>query len=68
MKICKTYNYIFTYNYSTWGLTKIQEELDRALRKQLRKLWNNPFEKNRYVPLSNEMNKAKWTTFGYMPR
>ena len=30
-------------HYLTWGLTKAQiEKLDKAHRKQLRKLWNNP--------------------------
>lgn len=49
------------------GLTKAQiEKLDKAHRKQLRKLWNNPRQENRYVyrdsmeiSLSIEMKKTK---------
>ena len=77
LKIYKTIiKSIMTYNYSTWGLTKAQtEELDRAHRKQLRKLWNDPFKKNRHlykdseeVPLSIEMKKARWRALGHMLR
>ena len=58
------------------GLTKAQiEELDKAYRKQLRKLWNDSFKKNRYlyrdsmeIPLSIEMKKARWRTFDHMLR
>ena len=67
---------ILTYNYLNWRLTQAQiKELDRAHRKQLRKLRNVPVKKNRYVyrdtmeiPLSIEMKKAKWRTFGHMLR
>ena len=77
MKIYKTIvKSVLTYNYSTWGLTKAQiEELDKAHRKQLRKLWNDSFKKNRYlyrdsmeIPLSIEMKKAGWRTFDHMLR
>ena len=64
------------YNYATWGLPKSQiEVIYRANRKQFRNLWNDPFKKNRYVyresmekPLSLEMKKARWKTFGHMVR
>ena len=47
LKIYKTIvESVLTYNYSAWGLAKAQiEELNRAHRKQLRKLWSNSFKK-----------------------
>ena len=64
---------VLTCNYSTLRLTKAQTELDRAHRKQIRKLWEDRFKKNRYVyrdimeiPLVFEMKKPRWRTFGHM--
>ena len=72
---------MLTYNYATWGLTKAQtEELDRAHRKQLRKVTRNPFIKNKKLykkteetplseqmqqaPRSEQMQQARWRLLG----
>ena len=77
LKIYKTIvKSVLTYNYSTWGLTKEQEEeLDRTHRKQLRKIWNDPFKKNKDLyeqskenKLSDDMRKARWRALGHMER
>ena len=77
LKIYKTIvKSVLTYNYSTWGLTKSQtEELDRTHRKQLRKIWNDPYKQNKHlyrdskeVPLSIDMKRARWRAFGHMLR
>ena len=65
-----------TYNYATWGITKAQtEELDRAHRKQLRKVTRNPFMKNnrlyeitKETPLSEQMGQARWRLLGHILR
>ena len=67
---------ILTYNMSTWGLTKTQEEeLDRAHRRMLRTVVGDRKMKNKLLyercnekVLSSEMREARWRAFGHMLR
>ena len=67
---------ILTYNMSTWGMTKAQEEhLNRAHRKMLRtvvgdkRMKNEPlYEHCKEKVLSSEMREARWRAFGHMLR
>ena len=67
---------ILTYNMSTWGLTKADEqELDAAHRKQLREIWNDRRKKNKDVykdsgeqPIRTEMTTMRWKALGHMLR
>ena len=68
LKIYRTiFKNVLAYNYSTWRLTKVKKKnLIKLIRKQLKKLWNNPFKKNIYdsmesmeIPLSIEMKKER---------
>ena len=67
---------MLTYNMSTWGLTKAQEnQLDRAHRKMLRtvvrdrRMKNKPlYEHCNEKVLSIEMREARWRAFGHMLR
>ena len=67
---------ILTHNFATWGLTKAEEaELDRAHRKQLRRVWNDPHKRNKQLyeqsgekKLSSDMRKARWSALGHMLR
>ena len=77
LKIYKTIvKSVLTYNYSTWGLTKKQEEeLNRTHRRHLRTIWNNPFMSNKNVyekskenKMSDDMRKARWKALGHMLR
>ncbi len=62
--------------YQTWGLTKAQcEELNRAHRKQLRRVWNDPNKRNQRLyeesnenKLSDDMRNARWKALGHMLR
>ena len=59
---------ILTYNYSTWALTKSEEnELGRVHRKQLRRIWkdynkpnNKVYEDSKEGKLSDEMRIARF--------
>ena len=67
---------VLTYNICTWGLTKAQlAELDRAHRKQMRKVFNDPFKRNAHVyrdsnekPQSIETKEKRWRAFGHILR
>ena len=67
---------VLTYNICTWGLTKAQlAEFDRAHRKQIRKVFNDPYKRNAHVyrdsnekPLSIEMKEKRWRAFGHILR
>ena len=67
---------VLTYNMCTWGLTCSQEEeLDRAHRKQLRRIWNDPYKKNNElyrdsneIPISTSMKRARWRKLGHILR
>ena len=67
---------MLTYNMSTWGLTKAQENhLDRAHRKMLRTVVRDKRMKNKPLyehcnekVLSIEMREARWRAFGHMLR
>ena len=67
---------VLTYNMHTWGLTKHQEEeLDRAHRKQLRRVVGNCNIKNKALykcckeqKLSIELKKRRWQAFGHILR
>ena len=67
---------ILIYNYATWGLTKAQEaKLDRAHRKQLRRVWNDPnkhnkqlYEQSGETQLSKDMRAARWSALSHMLR
>ena len=67
---------ILTYNMSTWGLTKAQEdELNRAHRKMLRTVVGDRRMRNKLLyehcnekVLSSEMREARWRAFGHMLR
>ena len=60
----------------TWGLTKSQaNEIDRAHRKQLRKVFNDANKHNKQLyeesnerPISLDMKENRWKAFGHMLR
>ena len=64
------------YNNNTWGLTRNQKDvLNRFHRQQLRKIWNNPYMKNRDVYkksdesiLTIDIAKQRWELFGHCLR
>ena len=67
---------ILTYNMSTWGLTKAQEdEFDREHRKMLRRVVGDKNMKNAQLyrrckerKLSTDMRERRWQAFGHMLR
>ena len=68
---------VLTYNYSTWGLSKNeQDHLDRFHRKQLRRLCpslkeksnNEVYEICKDREISQDMKIARWNMFGHVLR
>ena len=69
--------HVLTYNYSTWGLSKNeQDHLDRFHRKQLRRLCpslkeksnNEVYEICKDREISKDMKIARWNMFGHVLR